>query len=239
MLGLFKLAFLLFKFAKLGKVLLTVGSMLLMVWVYQMQFGWRFSVGFVLLLFIHEMGHYIAAKQKGLNVGAPVFIPFIGAYIALKELPHNVETEAYVALAGPVAGTLGALVFYYFGYTNQDPLMLALSYAGFFLNLFNLIPLSPLDGGRISAVLTPRIWLVGYPILIAFFIYHPSPLLIVIGIIGLPSLAKAWKYNPHDPANAIYYQIAPRKRAFYAGSYLLLAGFLAIMTTSLDQTLRG
>src|SRR3954470_23300990 len=154
-----KLLATLFAAGKLGKVALTGGTMLLSVIAYAFIFGWWYAVGFVLLIFIHEMGHYIAAKQRGLNVGAPTFIPFVGAWIQLKDQPHNAETEAYVGLAGPLAGTFGALACYFFGREHQSSLLLALAYAGFFLNLFNLIPLSPFDGGRISDVISPKLWL--------------------------------------------------------------------------------
>src|SRR5207253_1567850 len=99
--------------------------------------------GFVLLIFVHEMGHYLAARQRGLAVGAPTFIPFVGAWIEMKELPHDVETEAWVGLAGPLLGSAGALACYYLYRSSGETLFLALAYAGFFINLFNLIPLSP------------------------------------------------------------------------------------------------
>src|SRR5882762_6227155 len=88
-----------------SKAALTAGSMLLSVFAYSLIWGWQYAVGFVLLIFLHEMGHFIAARQRGLNVGAPTFIPFVGAWIQLKDMPHNAETEAYVGIAGPVAGT--------------------------------------------------------------------------------------------------------------------------------------
>src|SRR4051812_41018685 len=154
---------------------MTSGTMLLSVLAYSWLFGWRYAVGFVGLILVHEMGHYIAARQRGLDVGAPTFIPFVGAWIELKDQPHNVETEAYVGIAGPIAGTVGALVCYYLGRNYDSQLLLALSYAGFFINLFNLIPMSPFDGGRITAVLSPRTWFFGVPILVALFFYNPSP----------------------------------------------------------------
>ena len=233
MAALFKIGLLLLK----SKVAITLLSMLLSVWVYQLAFGWRFSAGFVALIFIHEMGHYIAARQRGLNVGAPTFIPFVGAYILLKEQPHDVETEAYVSLAGPLLGTIGSLACYYLGRFEHDPLLLSLAYAGFMINLFNMIPISPLDGGRIAAVLSPRIWFVGAPILIAFFFYSFSPVLIVIAIAAYPNLKRAWHYDPKDPANAIYYQIAPDQRLFYTIYYMVLTGFLAIMSSNLHESL--
>jgi len=140
---------------KLGKVALTGGTLLLSVIAYAFVFGWWYAVGFVLLIFVHEMGHYIAARQKGLDVGAPTFIPFVGAWIALKQQPHNAEMEAYIGLGGPLLGTLGALACYFAARETDSNLLLSLSYAGFFINLFNLIPLSPFDGGRITAVLSP------------------------------------------------------------------------------------
>src|ERR1700747_2184612 len=105
----------LLKSAKFGKIFLTCGTMLLSVFAYSLFFGWPYAAGFVLLIFVHEMGHYVAARQRGLNVGAPTFIPFVGAWIQLKDMPHDVETEAYVGMAGPLSGTLGALACYYLG----------------------------------------------------------------------------------------------------------------------------
>src|SRR4051812_46088896 len=148
---------------------MTSGTMLLSVLAYSWLFGWRYAVGFVLLIFFHEMGHYIAARQRGLNVGAPTFIPFVGAWIQLKEMPHDVETEAYVGFAGPIAGTAAALVCYWLAREYDSRLLLALAYSGCMLNLFNLIPISPLDGGRITAIISPKVWLVGVPLLAALF----------------------------------------------------------------------
>src|SRR6478735_4197912 len=104
------LLLLLFSAGKLGKVLTTGGTMIISVFAYAFIYGWAYAVGFVLLLFFHELGHYVAARRRGLNVGTPTFIPFVGAWIQLKEMPHDVETEAYVGIAGPVAGTLASLI---------------------------------------------------------------------------------------------------------------------------------
>jgi Zn-dependent protease len=153
--------------------------------------GWQYAVGFVLLIFVHEMGHYLAARHKGLDVGAPTFIPFVGAWISLKQLPHDAETEAYVGLAGPAAGTAAALACYFLARHDDNGLLYALAYAGCFINLFNLIPLSPFDGGRITAVLSPRIWFLGVPVLVGLFLYRPSPILILVAILAVPSLLKA------------------------------------------------
>ena len=130
-------------FLKLGKVLSSAGTMCLSVVAYAFVFGWWYALGFIALLFAHEMGHFIAAKQRKLDVGAPMFIPFVGAWVELRDMPHDAETEAYIGLGGPFAGTLAALACYFIARQTGSPLMLALSYSGFFLNLFNLIPLSP------------------------------------------------------------------------------------------------
>jgi Zn-dependent protease len=232
-----KLLILLLGGLKLGKVLVTTGSMLLSIAVYAAFYGWRFAAGFVVLLFVHEAGHYMAARQRGLDVSLPTFVPFVGAWIQLKELPHDAETEAYVGLAGPFVGTVGALACYFAARHVDSNLLLALSYSGFFLNLFNLIPLSPFDGGRITAVLSPRIWFVGVPVLVALFLFHPSPLLIVMALLALPQLKRAWHYDPHDPENIRYYTLATSVKLTYTFYYLALLAFLALMTFGVHDML--
>jgi len=222
---------------KLGKVLLTGGTMLLSVIAYSWIFGWWYAVGFVLLIFVHEMGHYLAAKQRGLDVGAPTFIPFVGAWIQLKTLPHDVETEAWVGLAGPLLGSVGALAVYYAFRATGEPLLLALAYAGFFINLFNLIPVSPFDGGRITAILSPRVWLLGAPLMVGLFLWRPSPMLILMAVLAAPQLWRAWKFDPNAPENVAYYSVEPAKRLEYALYYIALATFLAVMTYDLHEML--
>lgn len=232
-----KTLLLLLSFLKLGKILTTGGTMLLSVFAYAFVFGWWYAVGFVLLIFVHEMGHYVAARQRGLDVGAPTFIPFVGAWIQLKDMPHDVETEAYVGMAGPLAGTVGALACYYLARHYDSNLLLALAYAGFFINLFNLIPLSPFDGGRITAIVSPRVWFLGVPILIALFFYRPSPLLILVAILAAPQVWKAFKHDATTPENVAYYDVALETRLQYAALYIGLAGFLAVMAHDVHEML--
>lgn len=234
-----KLLLLLFSGAKFGKVLLTSGSMLLSVVVYAFIFGWWYAVGFVLLIFVHEMGHYVAARRRGLDVGAPTFIPFVGAWIQLKDLPHDAETEAYVGLGGPLVGTIGALVCYFLARTYHSDLLLALSYSGFFLNLFNMIPLSPFDGGRITAVISPRLWLVGAPILVAMFFWRPSPLLILMALLAAPQVWKAIKFDRNAPENRVYYSVPAAKRWEYGFWYVGLIAFLATMSYDVHEMLQS
>ena len=230
-----KLLLLLFSAGKFGKVLLTGGTMLLSIFAYAMFYGWRYAVGLVLLIFVHEMGHYIAARQRGLRVGAPTFIPFVGAWIQLKDMPHDAETEAYVGLAGPLLGTAGALACYFAGRSLDSPLLLALSYAGLFLNLFNLIPLSPFDGGRVTAVLSPKLWLLGVPILLGLFLLSPSPILVIMAILAVPQVIKAWNFDPKAPENQAYYGVSSEHRFTYGVAYIGLAAFLAIMSSSVHD----
>jgi len=230
-----KFLLLLLTAGKLGKVLLTGGTMLLSILVYALAYGWRYAVGLVLLIFVHEMGHYIAARQRGLDVGAPTFIPFVGAWIQLKDLPHDAQTEAYIGLAGPLVGTLGALACYFAARSTDSPLLLALSYAGFFLNLFNLIPLSPFDGGRVTAVLSPRLWLLGVPILLGLFMMRPSPILVMMAIVAIPQVMKAWRYDPSAPENRAYYTVSREQKLGYGAAYIGLAAFLAIMTNEVHE----
>ena len=173
---------------KSGKVLTTLSSMILSLGAYAMAFGWKFASGFIFLLFAHEMGHYIAARQKGLDVGAPTFIPFVGAWIAMKEIPHDAEVEAYVGFGGPFLGSIATLLVYLLARKLDSSLLLAITYSGLMLNLFNLIPVSPLDGGRITAVLTPRVWLLGIPALTAWFLWKPSPMLLLVVIVRAGSV---------------------------------------------------
>ncbi|MBV9344378.1 MAG: site-2 protease family protein [Gammaproteobacteria bacterium] len=231
-----KLLLLLFGALKFGKLLPSIATMLLSVAVYAWIFGWGFGVGFVALLLVHEMGHYLAARRRGLAVGAPTFIPFVGAWVELKDRPHDAETEAYVGLAGPLLGTVAALGCFYLARHLGSTLLLALAYSGFMLNLFNLIPLAPFDGGRITAAISPRLWLLGAPLLVALFFYAPSPLLILMALLALPHLVKAWR-GLRTPEEQSYYTVPPESRLLYSAAYLGLAAFLAVMCQQLHAEL--
>ena len=233
-----KLLALLLSGAKLGKIAASGGTMLISLVVYAFVFGWRYAAGFVALLLVHEMGHYLAAKQRGLPVGLPTFIPFVGAWIELKQMPHDAETEAWVGLGGPALGTLGALVCWWMARSFELPWLLAVSYAGFFLNLFNMIPLSPFDGGRITAVLSPRIWLVGVPVLGGLFFWHPSPMLLLMALIAAPQVWKAIRYRRDSLEAQTYYAVSTAKRWEYGLYYLVLLAFLGMMTYEVHEQLQ-
>ena len=233
-----KALLLLFKFAKFGPVLKSAGFMLLSVGVYALLFGWWYAVGFVALLLVHEMGHYVAARRLGMNVGLPTFIPFVGAWIELKDQPLSVAQEARIAFAGPLAGTVAAAIVLAFALLQRSSLLMALAYAGFFLNLFNLIPVTPFDGGRIVAILSPKVWFVGVPILIGAFMLSPSPMFLMILFLLAPtiyhSLRAAWRGEvpTHNPR---YYEVPMDARVRYASYYLILLSFLCFMTYRTHQ----
>jgi Zn-dependent protease len=220
---------------KLGKFLLSAGSMLISIGTYTLLYGWRYAVGFVGLLFVHELGHYLAAQQRGLNVGLPTFIPFFGAWIELKEQPMNAETEAFVGLAGPMLGSAAAFALYLIAQETNSNMVLALSYAGFMLNLFNLIPLSPLDGGRIVGVISPQIWFVGIPILLGVFFWRPSPMLLIVALLAAPHLWAA--YQNRNNISPDYYNADSATRFKYGFQYLALTLFLAVSAFETHEAL--
>jgi Zn-dependent protease len=232
-----KLLLLLLSGLKWGKLATTGGTMALSLAVYATIWGWPYAAGFVLLMFAHEMGHFVAARQCGLNVGAPTFIPFLGAWIALKDQPLDVRTEAYVAIAGPLIGTVAAVAVYLWSRWTGSTLLLAIAYAGLFLNLFNLLPISPLDGGRITAIISPRVWLLGAPIMLAILLYRPSPVLAIVAILAFPQLIKAWKYDPKAPENVAYYDVPLQSKLEYGGLYLALTAYLGVMTFEVHEML--
>ena len=130
----------------------------------------------------------------------------------------------------PFLGTVGATLVYFWGRETGNTLLLAIAYSGFFLNFFNLIPLSPLDGGRMTAILSPRIWFLGAPMMLAMMLYRPSPLLVLIVILAIPALRQAWHFDPNSPENRAYYSAPTAMKAEYGVFYLGLAAFLAVMT---------
>ena len=209
------------------KLFTVAGSMLVSIGAYALLWGWQFAVGFVLLLFVHELGHVLEAKRQGLPVSAPLFIPFLGALITLKRLPDNAWAEAKVAIAGPIVGGLGAAAVWLAGESADSELLVALGFTGFFLNLFNLAPISPLDGGRIVAAIHPGLWLVGLAALVGLTIVAPNPILILILVLGGLESWRRWKQRRH-PEGEAYYRVTPRRRVVVGVSYIVLAALLTL-----------
>jgi Zn-dependent protease len=175
----------LLKLAGLGKFAMTGLSMFAMIALEAQRAGWLFGIGFVVLIFIHEMGHAVAIRREGLEAGWPVFIPFFGAMIALKGRPQSRTAEARIAYGGPLAGTWASLATAGLYFVSGHRMWLALAYTGFFLNLFNLVPISPLDGGRVAQVFSRRASLIGGLVLGAMFLVTMAPQLLVIGVLAV------------------------------------------------------
>jgi Zn-dependent protease len=212
------------KFLSLGKVLTTGGSMLLSIGVYAMAFGLPFAAGFVILIFVHEMGHAVWIRRHGLRAGAPVFIPFVGAMIALKDQPRNARVEAEIAIAGPIAGGFGALACWGLGLATGRPIFDALAYTGFFLNLFNCLPVSPLDGGRVAAAISKWLWVAGLAVALPLVIWSHHPILIIIVVLGGIRAFKSFRSPEEGQA---YYAIAPHVRWAIAAVYFVVVVILA------------
>ena len=217
----------------LGKaVLKTAGSMLLsiVVYYYYGRRDWGFAAGFVFLILIHEMGHVIANRYYGLHASPPIFIPFLGAVINLRESPKNAKVEAVIGIAGPVSGTIGALACYAYALHTGNSMAMFLAHIAFFLNLFNLLPVPPLDGGRVAAAISPWVWilgLLGMGALAADDLMHGQDvsILVLIVVIALPRIILTLQSGGRSGP---YYQITRRATWTIATSYLLLLALLGI-----------
>jgi len=222
-----KLKFLILPLLKVLPIILkTGGTMVLSIWAYAMIFGWWFAAGFVLLIFVHECGHLVAARRCGLKVGAPVFIPFMGAVIALKEAPANAWIEAQVGIGGPLLGSVGALFCEGVYLATGNPLFRALAYTGFFLNLFNLAPVGFLDGGRIVTALSPWLWLVGFAIVLGLLLLHPNFILILILLFSLPRVFSLFRRKSAEDQR--YFEVTPGQRWIMAVMYFGLIALLVL-----------
>jgi Zn-dependent protease len=217
----------LFKF----KLFTVAGSMIVSVAAYALLWGWQFAIGFVLLLFVHELGHVFEARRQGIPTSAPLFIPFLGALIALRQLPENAWREAKLAIAGPIVGGLGSAAVWALGESRDSELLVALAFTGFFLNLFNMAPISPLDGGRIVAAIHPGLWLAGLLLLLGLTIVAPNPILILILILGGMESLRRWRERGAPQAEA-YYRVTPAQRTAAAIGYVGVAALLTLGMTA-------
>jgi Zn-dependent protease len=213
---------LLLKALPAAKLLLTSLSMLAMVWFEAQRSGVWFGVGFVLMILVHELGHGYVMKKRGVGAGWPIFIPFFGAMISMKGTPRDRDTEAEIAYGGPLAGTAISLLAAGIGLSLDSRLFLALAYTGFFLNLFNLTPISPLDGGRVAQAFSRRAWWIGLLVLGAIFLWTHSPQLLLIGLLALPRLLRRGREEGERDA------LEPALQRAWAWRYFGLAAFLGV-----------
>jgi Zn-dependent protease len=218
-------------------VLKTGGTMLLTIGVYAGLWGWKFALGFVLLIFVHELGHLVAAKKFGLNVGAPVFIPFMGAFIALKDAPKDAWMEAWVGIGGPILGAAGALICHSIGEMTNQPLFIAIAWSGYWLNLFNLTPIGQLDGGRIVAALSPWLWIPGLAIMGYFAFTRPNFIIFLILALSIPQIIGLFRKKSDEERR--YYEVPPHRRWIIGSAYFGLIGALVFMMDVSDKQLHG
>lgn len=221
------------------KALTTLGTMFVSIVAYGLAFGWPFAVGFVLLIFVHEMGHVIQLRREGVEASAPVFIPFLGAVIWAKSLGRDAAAEARVGLAGPILGTVGTLIPLAVWLTTGSDLWRALAYVGFFINLINLLPVLPLDGGRAMAVLGPKVWIAGILVAVAAAVVFLGPIMLLfILFLGGPELYHRFK-NRNSEESREFHSVPTRTKIAVGAVYLSLAVLLVvgIVETYVPRTL--
>jgi Zn-dependent protease len=211
------------------KLLATAGTMLVSVVAYATIWGFSFALGFVVLLLVHEMGHVIALRREGIKASAPMFIPFMGALITARSLGEDALAEARVGLAGPILGSLGAAVCVVIWQITGHDYWRALAFTGFFLNLFNLLPVVPLDGGRAMAAMAPWMWFAGFAGMIALAVIFPNPIILIIVVFAGFETWRRWKQRRAGGAQQeAYYRVSPRNRALVAITFLTLIALLVI-----------
>jgi Zn-dependent protease len=224
------------------KLFTTAGTMAVSVAAYSLIWGWTFALGFVLLLLVHEMGHVIQLRREGIHASTPMFIPFLGALITAKSLGKDAAAEARVGLAGPILGGLGAALCLVIWQLTGNTFWEALAFVGFLLNLFNLLPVSPLDGGRAMAAMAPAMWFVGLAMMVAFlFLTHfQNPIVLLFILIGGMDSWRRWKLRRDGgEAQQAYYRVSPMTRIMVAAVYLALIGLFVVgmNATNLHATL--
>jgi Zn-dependent protease len=211
------------------KLFTTAGTMLVSVAAYSFVFGWPFAAGFVLLLLVHEMGHVIALRREGVRASAPMFIPFLGAVISARSLGENALAEARVGLAGPLLGTVGSGVCIVLWALTGADIWRALAFVGLFLNLFNLLPVVPLDGGRAMAAMAPWMWFLGLAAMIPLAVVFPNPIMFLIVLFAGFETYRRWKLRSGGrPDQRVYYRVRPRDRLLVAAVYLSLIAVLVV-----------
>jgi Zn-dependent protease len=211
------------------KLLASSGTILVSLAAYALLWGWPFAAGFIALLFVHEMGHAIALRREGIKASWPMFIPFLGAVIAARSLGNDATAEARVGLAGPILGSIGAAACVLVWHVTGNDMWRALAFTGFFLNLFNLLPVVPLDGGRAMAAMAPWMWFVGFAAMIPLAIIFPNPVILLILVFAGFETYKRWQQRRSGGlAQESYYRVRPLDRALVGAVYLSLVALLVV-----------
>jgi Zn-dependent protease len=203
------------------------GSFVVTIAAYATQAPLAVVVGFVVITLVHEVGHAVAIRAKGLRAGFMVFIPFVGGAVTLKGQPRTVFDDAIIGLSGPFAGTLASLVSLQIYKWSSDPLYLLIAFLGFALNLFNLLPIGMLDGGRISAAVTKWMWVLGGGAVVYKVVSQPNPLVIVIAILAA---FQVYASILREKTDEHFYEVTLFQRAAIAVLYFALVIFLGHQT---------
>jgi Zn-dependent protease len=175
------------------KLLLSFGSLFLSIWLYAVFFGWKFGIVFVLLILVHELGHYVTFRNFGIKANLPFFIPGLGAFVATRGPAPSMTIEAIATLAGPVFGIAASAICYGYAVSTHEPFWYAAAYVGFFLNALNLLPIPPFDGGNIAGTIDPRLWIVGLFAFLAFLVFFnvwSSFAIIMIVLVALGAIPR-------------------------------------------------
>jgi Zn-dependent protease len=225
--------------AKGSKVLLTGLTMLLSIWVYMQWMGAPFATLFVLLIWVHEMGHVIALGIYGIPASAPVFIPLVGALIRSKQNPSSCVADSWVGLAGPLLGSVGGWGALALGHALESDLLLAVGYVTIGLQLFNLIPLYPLDGGRASSVLTTELWLGCLAALVALAWSLGEPVVVFLAFLPLGRIAHGSQARKLGGPAAEYWQASSPQRVAATAAYVGLVALLVWTHVALQPTMKA
>ncbi len=184
-------------------------------------------IGFTLIILIHEIGHAVLIRAKGLRAGVMVFIPFIGGAVTLKDQPRSAYDDAQIGLAGPIAGTFASLIVLQIYKWTDTPVYLAIAAAGFAVNLLNLLPIGMLDGGRISAAVTKWMWVLGGGAIVYKVIKQPNPLMLIILLLVAFQVYASIAREKDDKS---FYDVTISQRAAIAVTYFFLVFFLGHQT---------
>ena len=212
------------------------GSFFLSLFFYAMFWGWKFGLVFVLMILAHEMGHYLTIRNYGLPARLPMFVPFMGAY-TVGGVPQDMEHDAYIALAGPLTGLGVAAACYGYGYAIHDPFWLMAANVGAFLNLFNMIPAMPFDGGRIAGALSPALWTFGFVAFLGLSLWLHVPLFFILlfGLLALPSAIAGYRGHV-DPRFASMTRAAKiRVGAWYLATMFALFYLMTVSHVNVPQ----
>ena len=223
---------------KFGKLATMFGSMFVSIGFYALMFGWAFAAGFVLLIFVHEMGHVIALKRRGIPIEGMFFIPFLGAAVSFKKRPRDPAVDAEISWAGPLAGGLGGAVCFAVYMATGEIYWLVLAHVTFLLNLINLSPSLPLDGGWIVKAINPKLGLVGSVIGVGIGLYLHSTLLAIIAGLGAIRAYSSWKSQDDDldmDVPAVTSATRLRITVAYVGLMLVLGAALGYSTHVLHE----